>query len=195
MQWLYATPKSQIMHGSINMISFSEGKIGCLFCWAAVNLPWAHQSLLAAGVQSKKAHMWTQTHTHTHRLTSPPAVRAEKTFMPHVMFQSLCHESSFWTLHWTLPCFLTLSLRWELRWRAVPAVTTQRSEARPWPARIQTNGPHLKIQRRCVGRESNLSVSRAKATTRVPSFGKSKLYQFSVTTPFFSSAWRSLKHL
>lgn len=43
------------------------------------------------------------THAHTHRradiLTAPPAVRAGKTCVHHVMFQSLCQEWSVWTPH------------------------------------------------------------------------------------------------
>lgn len=113
-------------------------KTWCLFCWVAINLPWAHQSLLAVWVQSKKAYMWTCTctHIHKHRLPFPPAVRVEKTSMQHVMFQSLCQEWSLQTLHWALPYFITLSLCWGLRWRAVPAVTTWRNESRPRPTWI-----------------------------------------------------------
>lgn len=125
----------------------------CLFCWAAVNLPWAHQSPLAAGVQSKMAY----THPHGDILTAPPVVSAGKTSMPNVMFQSLCQVWSVWTLHWALPYFLTLSLHCKLCWRAVPAVTTWRSKARP--AWIQTNGPHLRIQLICWQRVKSVSWS------------------------------------
>lgn len=82
-------------------------------------------------------------HTPARRHTHRPSC-CEKTSMPNVMFQSLCQVWSVWTLHWALPYFLTLSLHCKLCWRAVTAVTTWRSKARP--AWIQTNGPHLKIQ-------------------------------------------------
>lgn len=88
----------------------------------------------------------------THQPTPPPcppAVRAGKTCMPHVMFQTLpsaksgrCESNTklsliFWICHST----------GSRAGGGIPAVTTPESKARPWPSWIQSNGSHWrKIQ-------------------------------------------------
>lgn len=177
---LYFCLKSHIMHMVLLkwFLILKEEK-RCLFCWGAVNLPWAHQSLLAAGVQSKMAY----THAHRDILTAPPVVRAGKTSMPNVMFQSLCQEWSVWILHWASLIFSLCHC--SASCAGGPYLLSQHGDVKPGhnQSEVKPMG-HIWEFNRYVGRESNLSVGQAKESTPSPSFRQSKVHQFAVTAPF-----------
>lgn len=164
-------------------VMFWEKKKHCLFCWPGVNIPGAHQSLLAVWVQDV--------------LPALPAVRARETCVPYEMFPSA--ESGCCEPNTQLFYFVSLSSHREAHRRWIPAVTTLGSRATPWPSSIQNNGmprPNLSLK----NRNSMVAQSRSalhhwlNSSSSVPLFCSEEFHQFTLF-PFINICFISAANL
>lgn len=152
----YFCLKSQIMRMVLLtwFLILKEEKRG-LFCWGAVNLPWAHQSPLAAGVQSKMAY----THPHGDILTAPPVWELEKPACPMWCFNrsaksGLCEPYTELSLIFSL-CHCIASCA------GGQYLLSQHGEVKPGhnQPEFKLNGPHLRIQQICWQRVKSVTRS------------------------------------